>query len=193
MVKLNSCPFDFVPADTVFNCFNPQQIVIRQGCPPRWNSPCHGEGAYQPRSSNQRASTRRAQLSVAAKVVRPTDLLNHVKSWVNTDLTRLERPSLVKAPPSVWWQSAYMLAVHIVTVRLWAAAGQFDWHSGTAASLKVLATIVYDVVTKVQREYFPQHNIAGLISGITIIFCFSQEKPLRWKEIYTHTHTQVRM
>ena len=43
---------------------------------PRWNSPCRGEGAYPPRSSNQSASTRRARLSVAAKVVRPTDLLN---------------------------------------------------------------------------------------------------------------------
>ena len=32
------------------------------------------------RSSNQSASTRRAQLSVTAKAVRPTDLLNHVKT-----------------------------------------------------------------------------------------------------------------
>ena len=40
---------------------------------------------YPPRSSNQSASTRRAQLSVAAKAVRPTDLLNHVKTWVNID------------------------------------------------------------------------------------------------------------
>ena len=32
--------------------------------PHRWNSPCYGEGAYPPRSSNQNASTRRAQLSV---------------------------------------------------------------------------------------------------------------------------------
>ena len=54
--------------------------------PPRWNSPCRGEGAYPPRSFNQSASTRRAQLSVAAKAVRSTDLLNHnVKTWVNTD------------------------------------------------------------------------------------------------------------
>ena len=46
---------------------------------PRW-------GAYPPRSSNQSASTWRAQLSVAAKAVWPTDLLNHnVKTWVNTD------------------------------------------------------------------------------------------------------------
>ena len=54
--------------------------------PPRWSSPCHGEEAYPPRSFNQSASTRRAQLSVTAKVVRPTDPLNHnVKTWVNTD------------------------------------------------------------------------------------------------------------
>ena len=34
----------------------------------------------------QSASARRAQLSLAAKTVKPTDLLNHnVKTWVNTD------------------------------------------------------------------------------------------------------------
>ena len=65
--------------------------------PPRWNSPCCDEGAYPPRSSNQSASTRRAQLSVTAKAVGPTDLLNQIKAWVNTDYTRLERPSLAKA------------------------------------------------------------------------------------------------
>ena len=48
-----------------------------QEAPPRWNSPCRGEGAYPPRGSNQSASTRRAQLSVAAKEARPRDLLNH--------------------------------------------------------------------------------------------------------------------
>ena len=52
--------------------------------------------------------------------------------------------------------------------------------------------IVYDVATKVlDTKSFPQHNIAGLISGITFIVLFSQEKPLRWKEINTHTHTHT--
>ena len=38
--------------------------------------------------------------------------------------------------------------------------------------------IVYDVVTKVlDTEPFPQHNTAGLISGITFTVLFSQEKP----------------
>ena len=41
-------------------------------------------GVYPPRSSNLSASTRRGQLSVAVKAVRPTDLLNHVKTWVKT-------------------------------------------------------------------------------------------------------------
>ena len=54
---------------------------------------------------------------------------------------------------------------------------------------------VYDclwVVTKVlDTESFPQHNIASLISGITFIVSFSQEKPLRWKGIHTHTHTHT--
>ena len=50
--------------------------------------------------------------------------------------------------------------------------------------------IVYDVVTKVlDTESFPQHNIAGLISGIT--FLFSQEKRLQWKEMITHTHART--
>ena len=47
-------------------------------------------------------------------------------------------------------------------------------------SLKVPAMIVYDVATKVlDTEIFPQHNSAGLISGIKFIDLFSQEKPLR--------------
>ena len=53
--------------------------------------------------------------------------------------------------------------------------------------------IFYDVATKVlDTESFPQHNIVGLISGITFIILFSQEKRLRWKEIKTHTHTHTR-
>ena len=52
--------------------------------------------------------------------------------------------------------------------------------------------IFYDVATKVlDTESFPQHNIVGLISGITFIILFSQEKRLRWKEIKTHTHTHT--
>ena len=54
--------------------------------------------------------------------------------------------------------------------------------------------IVYDVTTKVlDTESFPRYNFAGLISGVTFIVLFSQEKPLRWKEINTHTHTQTRV
>ena len=49
--------------------------------------------------------------------------------------------------------------------------------------------IVYDVATKVlDTEIFPQHTIADLISGITFIVLFSQEKPLQGKEINTRTH-----
>ena len=49
--------------------------------------------------------------------------------------------------------------------------------------------IAYDVATKVlDTGSFPQHNISGLLSGITFVL-FSQEKPLRWKEIKTQTHT----
>ena len=42
--------------------------------------------------------------------------------------------------------------------------------------------IVYDVATKVH---------AGLVSDTTFIVLFSQEKPLRWKQINTHTHIQT--
>ena len=52
--------------------------------------------------------------------------------------------------------------------------------------------IVYDVATKVLGiEEFPQHNIAELSSGTTFIVLLSQEKPLWWKEINTHTHTHT--
>ena len=48
--------------------------------------------------------------------------------------------------------------------------------------------IVYDVATKVLgTEEFPQHSTTELNSGTTFIVLFSQEKPLQWKEINTHT------
>ena len=47
------------------------------------------------------------------------------------------------------------------------------------AILKVPAMIVYDVATKLlDTGICPQHNIANLISGKTVIVLFSQEKPL---------------
>ena len=50
--------------------------------------------------------------------------------------------------------------------------------------------IVFDVVTRVlDTGSFPQHTIADLSSGIRFIVLVSQEKPLRRKEINTHTHT----
>ena len=50
----------------------------------------------------------------------------------------------------------------------------------TGVSLKVSAIIVYDLATKVlDTEVIPQHNIADLISSITLLVLFSQEKPLR--------------
>ena len=50
------------------------------------------------------ASTKNEESSteLAATTVKSTDLLNcNVKTWVNTDKTRLEWPSLVKAPLSM--------------------------------------------------------------------------------------------
>ena len=60
-------------------------ISYTEPSPPRWSSPCRVEGAYPRRSSNQSASMRRAQLSIAAKVVRPTDLLKNVRYWFIID------------------------------------------------------------------------------------------------------------
>ena len=74
---INSCLL--LTKEQYFSLFG-KLALNTQPAPPRWNSSCRGEGAYPPRSSNQSASTRRAQLSVAAKAVRPTDLLNHVKT-----------------------------------------------------------------------------------------------------------------
>ena len=48
--------------------------------------------------------------------------------------------------------------------------------------------IIYDVTTRVLgTELFPKHDISDLNSGITFIVLFSQDKPLRGKEINTHT------
>ena len=66
---------------------------IEQKFPLDWNSPCRGEEA-----SHHEISTQVRQLNVAAKVVRPTDLLNNVKYIIDYNN---ERPSLVKAPLSV--------------------------------------------------------------------------------------------
>ena len=67
--------------------------------PPRWNSHCRGEGAYPPKRFTK---VRQVLKSSTAATVRSKDLLNcNVKTWVNTDKTRLERSSLVDAPFSV--------------------------------------------------------------------------------------------
>ena len=62
----------------------------------------------------------------------------------------------------------------------------------TVTSLKGPAMIAYDVETKVlDTEIFPQQSLTWT-SAITFIVFFSQEKPLRWKEINTPTHTRAR-
>ena len=53
--------------------------------------------------------------------------------------------------------------------------------------------IVYDMVMNVlDTKWFPQHNIAGLISGITFIVLFqSGEASTVEGNKHTHTRTQV--
>ena len=155
--------------------FSPQESITRAG-PPWWNSPCRGEGAYPSKTFQQSASTRRAQLSITATTVRftaSTDLLNcNVKTWVNTDQTRLERPSLVISTPlGVLTVRQYLPLCWVRTAPeelLWGCKlpNFFD------AAKKVLDT-----------EKFPQHAIADLNSAITFIVWFIQENPLQWKEI----------
>ena len=171
---------------------------------PRWSSPCRGQGAYPIRSSNQSVSTRTARPSVAAKVVGPTDLLDHnVKIWVNTDWTRLERPSLIKAPLSALWQSTYVLAVHLVTVHLRAVAGRLPRLLlvvlpsliNTLAQLLAWGSLLWLSVMWRQR-YLTQSNFLSTTSlalslALHLLFCFNQQKPLQWKEINTHTHTHT--
>ena len=72
-------------------------------------------------------------------------------------------------------------------------SARFNWHSCTVASLKVPAMIVYDMVMNVlDTKWFPQHNIAGLISGITFVVLFqSGEASTVEGNTHTHTHTQV--
>ena len=56
------------------------------------------------------------------------------------------------------------------------------------------AMIVYDMVMNVlDRKWFPQHNIAGLISGITfIVLLQSGEACTVEGNKHTHTHTELR-
>ena len=89
-----------------------------------------------------------------------------------------------------WFIESFKSCLLLFTSR---GSATFNWHSCIAATLKVSAMIIYDVVTKVlDTESFPQHNIAGLISGNTFVLSLSQEKPLRWEEIYTHAYTCTR-
>ena len=58
------------------------------------------------------------------------------------------------------------------------------------ASLKVPVMIVYDVAMKVlDTKLFLQHNIAGLISGITVVLFQSGEASTVERNKHTHTHT----
>ena len=58
--------------------------------------------------------------------------------------------------------------------------------------------IIYDVATKLlEIEVFPQHNIADLSSGITLIVLFLQSEEAFTvkgnKHTHTHTHTLLQV
>ena len=117
-----------------------------------------------------------------------------------------------------------MLAVHLVTVRLLAAAWTapevseeegsyasrfYRWFSesskscllflvappgliDTLAQLLAWRSLLWLSMTW-RRRYLTQSNFLSttLLAwslALHLLFCFSQEKPLRWKEINTHTH-----
>ena len=183
--------------------------------PPWWNSPCRCEGAFPLRSFNQIFSKRRAQLSITAKVVRSTDLLNHsVNTWVNTNKTRLQRPSLSTPQGVVWFHLHLSLCCNRTAPEVSEEEGGnasrfYRWFLeslkscllllvalpgliDTLAELLAWSSLLWLSMTR-RRRYLTQnqHNIAGLISRITFIVLSSQEKPLRWKKINTHIHTQT--
>ena len=54
--------------------------------PLAWNSPCRGEGA-----SLEEVSSRVRQREVAAKVVRPADLLKNVRYWFTIWLDKIRK------------------------------------------------------------------------------------------------------
>ena len=60
-------------------------VVLYYRSPPRLKLTLPWWGGFPPRSFKPSASTRRAQLSVAAKVVRPADLLKNVRYWFIID------------------------------------------------------------------------------------------------------------
>ena len=122
------------------------------GSPPRLKLTLPWWGGFPPRSFYPSASTKRGQLSVAAKVVRLTGLLKNVRYFRK------------------FWQLSFI------------------WHSCTVASLKVPAMIDYDMVMNIlDTKWFPQHNIAGLLSGITFIVLL-QSGEASTVEGNKHTH-----
>ena len=89
-----------------------------------WKSPCRGEGAFHQEVSTQ--VRQREELNWASQLKSSDQQIFSTMSSTDSTLIRqrLGRPSLVKAPLVVQRQSAYVLAVHLVTVRLLAAAGR---------------------------------------------------------------------
>ena len=68
-------------------------------------------------------------------------------------------------------------------------SARFNWHSCTVAGLKVPAMIVYDVA--MTQSNFVSTTLLALSLALHLLFCFSQGKPLWWKEINTHTHIEL--
>ena len=119
-----------------------------------------------------------------------------------------------------------MLAVHLVTVGLLAAAwtapevseeeGSYDsrfyrWFLESSKGCLLLLVgfpVLIDTLSQLlawrsllwlfnkwRRRYLTQSNFLSTASlawslALHLLFCFSQEKPLQWKEISTHTHTR---
>ena len=74
-------------------------------------------------------------------------------------------------------------------------SAQFNWYSCAVVSLRVRAVIVYDMVMNVlDTKWLPQHNIVGLISGITFSVLFqSGEASTVEGNKHTHTHCVKRV
>ena len=73
-----------------------------QSTPTQWNLSSREEGAYPPKGFNKVPQWEVLYWEPQLQPPGLADLLNcYLKTWVNNDYKRIERPSLVKAPFSV--------------------------------------------------------------------------------------------
>ena len=167
---------------------------------------------FQTKRFQRGASTRRSQLSVVATTVRlsGSSLLlyqNLGQCWLGSirkafsskrDLSRCSVGSTILhlcwvrvAPEVNYEEGIYALLFTVVFWKPYNSFPYFSWFS--QFNLYSFAQLIYwrlflwmSLIKVLDTEIFPQHTIVDLNSFNTFIVLFSQEKPLRGKEIDTH-------